>query len=457
MIITGIVMECNPFHDGHQYILDEARRRTGADYIVVVLSGDYVQRGIPAIFSKEFRTRKVLGAGADLVLELPLPYATGAANYFAAGAMSMLTSLGVVTDLAFGSLLADKEAIIRAAVCLDEEPPAFKALLQSGLAAGLSYPAARAGAAAGALGISLPTNGNDVLGIEYVRALNNCDPGHKIRIHAIPRIETDSATTWRTRLLAQQNQTNQSSTITLQNQTDHSRTITLQNQTDRSRTIALQDNASETSTARNTHSVKAVPGIQPDGTPESVPYCMSTDDLSGALYYRLQSLVGLFGCIDAEAAATTLMTYQDVDHDLACRMVRLLPDYTGWNDYTERLKTRNVTYTRVSRALLHILLNIRKDDVAALRTGGTTGYARILGLRRSDGPLLAAIRENACIPLIMSPRDGLRNNDIPLQFRQQLQRDLTASELYDHIVRTHGGQGNGSNRISELTKQMVIL
>lgn len=445
MIITGIVMECNPFHDGHQYILDEARRRTGADYIVVVLSGDYVQRGIPAILSKEFRTRKVLGTGADLVLELPLPYATGAANYFAAGAMSMLTSLGVVTDLAFGSLLADKEAIIRAAVCLDEEPPAFKALLQSGLAAGLSYPAARAGAAAGALGISLPTNGNDVLGIEYVRALNKFDPGHKIRIHAIPRIETDSATTWRTRLLAQQNQTNQSSTITLQNQTD------------RSRTIALQDNASETSTARNTHSVKAVPGIQPGGTPESIPYCMSTDDLSGELYYRLQSLVGLSGCIDAEAAATALMTYQDVDHDLACRIVRLLPEYTGWNDYAERLKTRNVTYTRVSRALLHILLNIRKDDVAALRTGGTTGYARILGFRRSAGPLLAAIRENACIPLIMSPRDGLRNNDIPLQFRQQLQRDLTASELYDHIVRTHDGQGNGSNRISELTKQMVIL
>lgn len=427
-MVTGIIMECNPFHDGHQYILDAARRTTNADYVVVVLSGDYVQRGIPAIASKEVRTRKVLDAGADLVLELPLPYATGAANYFARGAVQLLVNLGVITDLAFGSLSADANAITRAAALLDEEPPQFQALLQSGLAAGLSYPAARAGAAAGALGISLPTNGNDVLGIEYVRALNKSGSNHNIRIHAIPRIETDSATTHRVRLLKAQQQ----------NMTGR-RPSLLPDQT-----ICGAD-ACDAAQQRN-------PGIDTD-TVAAVPYYMSASDLSEQLYYQLQRIAGLSGADDAAAA---LMAYQDVDHDLACRMIRLLPEYTGWDDYAARLKTRNVTFTRVSRALLHILLGIRQDDVAALSAAGTIGYARILGFRRSAGPLLAAIREQASVPLITSPRDALRSQDIPPLFQQQLRRDLAASELYDAVL-WQRSQPQPHAPICELTKQMIII
>lgn len=427
-MVTGIIMECNPFHDGHQYILDAARRTTNADYVVVVLSGDYVQRGIPAIASKEVRTRKVLDAGADLVLELPLPYATGAANYFARGAVQLLVNLGVITDLAFGSLSADANAITRAAALLDEEPPQFQALLQSGLAAGLSYPAARAGAAAGALGISLPTNGNDVLGIEYVRALNAMDPSHHIRIHAIPRIATDSATTHRARLLKAQQQ----------NMTDRIPSL-LPDQTASGAAPcdAVQRRTLDTDTA----------------TVAAVPYYMSASDLSEQLYYQLQRIAGLSG---ADNAAAALMAYQDVDHDLACRMIRLLPEYTGWDDYAARLKTRNVTYTRVSRALLHILLGIRQDDVAALSAAGTIGYARILGFRRSAGPLLAAIREHASVPLITSPRDALRSQDIPPLFQQQLRRDLAASELYDAVL-WQRSQPQPHAPICELTKQMIII
>lgn len=404
-MVTGIIMECNPLHSGHRHILNKAREIAGDGYVIVVLSGDYVQRGIPAIVSKEVRTRDVLEAGADLVLELPLPYATGAANYFAEGAIRMLADLHVVTDLVFGSLTADMDLLHQTARLLDEESPAYKETLRTALSAGLSYPAARTRAATEVLGISLPANGNDVLGIEYIRALHQQDCDSRIQVHAIPRISTMSASMIRTTLLENQR-------------------------------CAARDAST------------AIP--QADTS-----YYMSTRDLSEQLYYRLQILTGLAGECAAEDAAAALMDYQDVDHDLACRIVRLLPQYTDWDGFAGALKTRNVTYTRVSRALLHILLGICRRDVAALRDAGTIGYARVLGFRRSAGSLLSEIRSKADIPLIMSPSAGLADASIREPFRRQLRRDLAASELYDQILMAHTTAAHG--RICELTKQVIIL
>ena len=107
MKVTGIIAECNPLHEGHIYLLQEARKRTDADYVIVALSGDYVQRGAPSIVSKELRTEALLREGADLVLELPLYAACAGADYFARGAAALLESTGVVTDLAFGSEAQD--------------------------------------------------------------------------------------------------------------------------------------------------------------------------------------------------------------------------------------------------------------------------------------------------------------------------------------------------------------
>ena len=99
MKVTGIIMECNPFHEGHAFILREARRITQADYIIAAMSGDFVQRGEPAVFDKYIRAEQILQAGADLVLEIPLYAACGSAEYFARGGINLLEKLGVVTDL----------------------------------------------------------------------------------------------------------------------------------------------------------------------------------------------------------------------------------------------------------------------------------------------------------------------------------------------------------------------
>ena len=200
-------MECNPFHEGHRYIIEKARKAAGEDgRVVVVMSGNFVQRGIPAVRSKEVRARQVLEAGADLVLELPVRYATGAAGYFAEGAVATLAATGIVTDLVFGSECADAGALERCAQLLFDEPEDYRELLRGYLSQGLSYPLARARAAAeSADAVTLPESPNDLLGVEYLRALRMLSAEHaspRMLAHAIPRIAAVSATSLREELQA---------------------------------------------------------------------------------------------------------------------------------------------------------------------------------------------------------------------------------------------------------------
>ena len=144
MPVNGIIAEYNPFHNGHKYQLEESRRLTGADYTIVVMSGDFVQRGAPALVNKRLRAEMALRCGADLVLELPVLYATASSEYFAAGATALLDKLGVVTHLCFGSECGEIQGLKRIAAFLAQEPDGYRAVLKPLLRRGLAYPDARA-------------------------------------------------------------------------------------------------------------------------------------------------------------------------------------------------------------------------------------------------------------------------------------------------------------------------
>ena len=120
MKVTGIIAEYNPFHKGHAYHIQKAKELTGADYIIVVMSGDFTQRGMPAILDKYTRARMALACGADLVLELPVRFACASAEFFAGGAVSLLDRLGVVDSLCFGSECGDAGLLQKAASVLAE-------------------------------------------------------------------------------------------------------------------------------------------------------------------------------------------------------------------------------------------------------------------------------------------------------------------------------------------------
>ena len=176
MKVNGIVAEYNPFHNGHKYLLTESARKTGADYTVVVMSGDFVQRGAPAITDKFSRAQMALACGADLVLELPALYAAASAEFFAEGAVALFNGLNVVTDLCFGSECGDVSILRQIAEILAEEPEAYSLSLKQYLRQGLSYPNARNEA----LIQNYPFLGhhknvfsspNNILGIEYIKAI----------------------------------------------------------------------------------------------------------------------------------------------------------------------------------------------------------------------------------------------------------------------------------------------
>ena len=148
MKTVGIIAEYNPFHNGHAYQIETVRRQTGADYIIVAMSGDFVQRGAPAILDKHTRARMALACGADLIIGLPVLWSTASAEDFATAGVLLLQKTGCVDLLCFGAETADLPLLFAIADILTEEPPAFRAALSAGLKRGMGFAAAREAAVA---------------------------------------------------------------------------------------------------------------------------------------------------------------------------------------------------------------------------------------------------------------------------------------------------------------------
>lgn len=174
MNICGLITEYNPFHQGHRINIEKAKALTKADYIICLMSGNFVQRGEPAIMDKFSRAEAAVKSGVDLVIELPSVYATANAGNFALGAIGILNSLNIVNSLCFGSKLKDTELLCKIADLLINEDSEFKNRLKKNLKTGMNYPSARAAVILDFLP-DIPNDilkdANTLLGIEYITAL----------------------------------------------------------------------------------------------------------------------------------------------------------------------------------------------------------------------------------------------------------------------------------------------
>ena len=186
MKICAIICEYNPFHNGHLHQLREAKRLSGADRVLCIMSGNFVQRGEAAIMDKFTRAKHAVLAGADAVIELPTVFATSNAELFAKGAIKLLSSIPAVTTLCFGAENADKSALLNAAMLLNDEPQEISAKIKELTAMGMSYAKARAMAWEGVLPEALLASPNNILGLEYTRAILSFNAN--IDILPIPRI-----------------------------------------------------------------------------------------------------------------------------------------------------------------------------------------------------------------------------------------------------------------------------
>lgn len=182
MNITGIITEYNPFHLGHELHLKNSKKITNCDGVICVMSGNFVQRGLPALTDKWTRTKMALEAGVDLVVELPTLFATSSAEFFAFGAVSLLNSLNIVNNLCFGSECGDIDLIKKLSEIIVNEPQEFKEYLKELLKDGLPFPKARSKALMKYLeGTNFKidfsyletvlNSSNNILGIEYCKSL----------------------------------------------------------------------------------------------------------------------------------------------------------------------------------------------------------------------------------------------------------------------------------------------
>ena len=171
MKICAIICEYNPFHNGHLYHLKAARELSGADTVVCIMSGNFVQRGEPAILNKYVRAKHAVLAGADAVLELPTVFATSNAELFAKGAIKLLSSIPAVQTLCFGAENENKTAFTLAARYLNDEPKEVSEKIKQAVSEGVGYAKARAQAYAGFIPFDLLASPNNILGLEYARAL----------------------------------------------------------------------------------------------------------------------------------------------------------------------------------------------------------------------------------------------------------------------------------------------
>ena len=377
MNVTGIIAEYNPFHRGHAYHLQAARDLTHADYLLVVMGGNFTQRGEPAILDKYQRTRMALLGGADLVIELPVPFATGSAEFFAEGAVELLQRSGVITSLCFGSENGDINVLKTAAQIILQEPLEYQRALRRALKNGESFPKAREKGLI-AMNTAAPEEihrllfaPNNILAMEYLKALAR-------RKSSIIPCTIPRRGNYHGQGIPASNEFSSASSL---------------------RTLLRRPSLSD---SENLLLREQLPSCSYELLVKHRLY-VSLEDFASVLHYRLLSA----------SDPLEFAIYLDVSEDLSRRIFSLRHEFSGFDAFIDLMKTRQYTRTRISRALLHILLDVRREDTSLPK------YLRILGFRKSAAPLLSAMKEKSSLPLVTK-----------ITHRKELQREVYASSLY---------------------------
>lgn len=400
MKVAGVIAEYNPFHNGHRYQLEQVRKQTDADYIIIAMSGNFLQRGVPAIMDKYSRTRLALSQGADLVIEIPTIWASASAEYFASAGVRLLSCTQVVDTLCFGAECSSLDTLQTIADILSSESSQYQDLLQEGLKSGCSFPKARMQALSSIL-VNTPecqmqdypmqefdallSSPNNILAIEYLRALSSVSTDNKITPFLIPRVgsgyhdetlcEFASATAIRKQLLSQEPL----------------------------RDVLPNDILMQLNEYADTYGY------------------VSENAISSMLGYQLYSCAHK-GC----------SCYADCSLELSNRIRHLLPEYKNFTQFCQLLKTKELTHTRISRALLHILLQITDEQYEAGKELSMIPYLRILGFRKNATPLLQSIKQHASIPMITKVRTA--NRQIATNAMWMFEKDLFASDIYRQLI-----------------------
>lgn len=407
---AGIICEYNPFHLGHAYQLEETRRRLGDSGIVCVMSGNFVERGEPAIADKWVRTRLALQGGADLVLELPSYYATSGSMHFAWGAVALLKASGIVDRLSFGVEPGAEEILPDVAEAMVRREDEFEALLREHLAEDHSFAEARLYAIGDLLPglnptkLSLLSAPNAILGLEYLIQLLRQDAGFTPLM--IPRKKSDYHSTSLDSPLP-------SSTA-------------LREALSRDEDIApyLPEECQSVWDAALSQGL--------------APVCF--DAYKDAFYQALSSY-------DADSLSRVAAVVEGLEH----RLLKCAQSYPPLDELLAEFSTKRYPTARLRRILLHTLLGITAESREACGFFDGPGYIRVLGFRREKEELLGALSENSSLPVVTSVSKAMET--LPEKARQMLADEIRFTDIYMAGLPRPAARGRGV----EYRMPMVIV
>jgi predicted nucleotidyltransferase len=364
-IITGIITEYNPFHKGHEYHLAQARLDTNSSGIVCVMSGNFMQRGIPAIIDKWKRTEMAIKNGVDLVLELPLVYSLSSAEHFAFGSISLLNSLGIIDYLYFGSEEGNIDILESIAKTLVSEPYEYKNNLKNNLKLGLPFHQSRANALNYYLKskdvLDVLNNSNNILGIEYVKALK------VLNSSIIPKTLKREGASY--------NDNNLNSSF--------SSATSIRKQ--------LRDHSLNT---LNSALPKASYDILYDLSSSNYPFTFE-EDMFKYIKYKLFT------------DKNSLLQLPDISEGLENKILKEILNATSLNELILNSKSKRYTYTRINRILAQSFLNLETFDLLSL-TKSPVPYARVLGFNSTGRNILKNMKAKSTIDIITKiPRNNL--------------------------------------------------
>lgn len=396
MKVVGLVTEYNPFHNGHLHHLDISKEKTKSDYSVAVMSGNFLQRGEPALLDKWTRAKMAVENGVDLVIELPTIYACQSAEYFAYGAVNILDSLGVIDSISFGSEAGDLEKLDMIASVLYDEPEEFKEMLKNSLDTGVPFPKARTSAIIqymeNFLDIdidiietikSLMSNPNNILGIEYLKAIK------KLNSSIIP--------------------------YTIQRVGSHYSSKRLEG--DISSATAIRKSIFEN------NKLSCISKTVPKAT-----YDILKDSLNEfGSFNRLENYNDILIYLIRTMEKKKLKKLLDIDEGLENRIIKCGSKYNNITNILDCVKTKRYTYTRLQRILTHMLITLYEDEFLSLHKKGPQ-YIRILGFNKKGIEILSQAKQKSSLPII-TKFANYRKSDNPY-LHSMIEYDIKSTDIY---------------------------
>jgi len=390
--IVGVVAEYNPFHRGHLYHLDTVRKVFKSDAIIVALSGNFVQRGEPAIFDKWARAEMALHAGADLVLELPVCFSTATAEIFAESAVKMLLESKIINTLSFGVEEYPEKELHYLGKVLSEEPASFRSLLNEYLRKGLSFPKAREMAVVKYLEekntnlnikliSELLKKPNFILAVEYIKAVNKL--GANISIFPVVR----------------------------KGHQYHDKKLTNQYASATAIRHAIRIH-------RHNFIEKIIPHL-----PELSIQIISKEIRQRRCPVFLQDFETVILYTLRRLTSHELKNFFDVEEGLENRLKKAAQTCGNLEQLILQTKSKRYPSTRIQRILIHILLNIPKEMVESR----TPQYIRVLGFTDKGALLLKQMKKSANIPIITRASQFKKLNPLA---KAMFEKDLFSSDIY---------------------------